>query len=660
MAKSSSYSAAWHQFNDQGVGGKYCIFIESWLDNASYNVSARTITQTLYINAWLLCTYGSTPFVQHGWTREIYVDNECVFWIGNGNDYYQYPKSSSEWSSGDWAVGSTTYHRWYNIASYSKQITHSVDTFYFPTCKLNTTFGTSGSYMPVKGTYSTECYPCNQGYFNLNINNPSGKEEYNAGTVYLSYNGSSYSWVDNEPISYPLLDTSIYLKGFSPAAGMAYSSTSGMTSGSAKDGYITFNADNPNHTVTVSTSWVSYWNDINAYQPDGSTQNGLRFDLKTSDGGSWTNITNEPESFTKQYNTKATISNIRSNVTGAHYDYNNVTWDDSTSFSWNFTSADWVCKLYTAWNTYTVKYNANGGSGSMSNTNATYNTAFNLRSNSFTRTGYSFGGWATSASGGAAYSNGQSVNNLTATNGGTVNLYAVWNIVKPYNLSLSRTSSTTTSISFSLSASGIGVNNYAIYYRKGTSGSFSGVTSSQNTITINNLEPDTNYQFYMGAANSAGQTTLYQDSPVTYSTLLGNPTISTPTVSNLLPFSCTIGATGSISPSRTLTYRFSKDGGSTWTSYQSSNSYNWTGLAEETSYNMAVQVKATHAGTNASDTTAVSYLTITTPADQAKIRKKEDGSWIKGKGWTKINGEWTKMKKIYKKVNGQWIIGHND
>lgn len=39
---------------------------------------------------------------------------------------------------------------------------------------------------------------------------------------------------------------------------------------------------------------------------------------------------------------------------------------------------------------------------------------------------------------------------------------------------------------------------------------------------------------------------------------------------------------------------------------------------------MKAQVKATHTGTNASDTTATSaVLSITTPADQAKIRIKK-------------------------------------
>lgn len=75
---------------------------------------------------------------------------------------------------------------------------------------------------------------------------------------------------------------------------------------------------------------------------------------------------------------------------------------------------------------YTVKYNANGGSGNMSNTSATYGTAFNLRSNSFTKTGYTFAGWATSSSGSVVYNDGHLVNNLTQTRDATVNLYAKW------------------------------------------------------------------------------------------------------------------------------------------------------------------------------------------------------------------------------------------
>jgi len=75
---------------------------------------------------------------------------------------------------------------------------------------------------------------------------------------------------------------------------------------------------------------------------------------------------------------------------------------------------------------YTVKFNANGGTGSMANQSFTYGTAKALTANVFTRTGYVFQGWATSASGGKVYNDKQSVKDLTTTSGAVVNLYAVW------------------------------------------------------------------------------------------------------------------------------------------------------------------------------------------------------------------------------------------
>lgn len=85
--------------------------------------------------------------------------------------------------------------------------------------------------------------------------------------------------------------------------------------------------------------------------------------------------------------------------------------------------------LYAIWkgNTYTVKYNANGGSGTISDSSHTYDTAKTLNANTFTKTGYTFLGWSTSSTATTAqYTDKQSVKNLTATNGGTVTLYAVW------------------------------------------------------------------------------------------------------------------------------------------------------------------------------------------------------------------------------------------
>ena len=93
--------------------------------------------------------------------------------------------------------------------------------------------------------------------------------------------------------------------------------------------------------------------------------------------------------------------------------------------------------LYAAWkpNTYTVVYNATGGTGSMSNTTHTYGVSSTLRSNSFTRTGWTFLGWSTSSSATSPdYTNGASVKHLAEN--GNVTLYAVWQLNTSYAFNL--------------------------------------------------------------------------------------------------------------------------------------------------------------------------------------------------------------------------------
>lgn len=85
--------------------------------------------------------------------------------------------------------------------------------------------------------------------------------------------------------------------------------------------------------------------------------------------------------------------------------------------------------------TYTIRFNGNGSTGGSTATmTMTYNTAKNLTTNGFTKTGNYFLNWNTKADGsGTAYTNGQSVNNLTSTNGAIIELYARW---RPYALTL--------------------------------------------------------------------------------------------------------------------------------------------------------------------------------------------------------------------------------
>jgi uncharacterized repeat protein (TIGR02543 family) len=70
------------------------------------------------------------------------------------------------------------------------------------------------------------------------------------------------------------------------------------------------------------------------------------------------------------------------------------------------------------------RYHANNGTAETVETTHTYDVDKELLDNEFTRTGYSFVGWAMNPDGNAVYSGGQTVRNLAPS--GEVNLYAAW------------------------------------------------------------------------------------------------------------------------------------------------------------------------------------------------------------------------------------------
>ncbi len=103
--------------------------------------------------------------------------------------------------------------------------------------------------------------------------------------------------------------------------------------------------------------------------------------------------------------------------------YNGDTkFDFSTPVTDNITlTAQWTI------NTYTVKFNSNGGSGSMAAQTFSYGTAQNLTANAFTRPGYTFAGWNTKVDGsGTPYGDKAE---LTLTD--NLTLYAQWELIIP-------------------------------------------------------------------------------------------------------------------------------------------------------------------------------------------------------------------------------------
>ena len=90
-------------------------------------------------------------------------------------------------------------------------------------------------------------------------------------------------------------------------------------------------------------------------------------------------------------------------------------------------SAVWGSSLYT------IKFDSNGGSGSMADlADCVYETEYTLPANTFTNTAadgttLNFCGWNTNADGsGASYADGDSVSALSAVHNSTVTLYAQW------------------------------------------------------------------------------------------------------------------------------------------------------------------------------------------------------------------------------------------
>ena len=77
---------------------------------------------------------------------------------------------------------------------------------------------------------------------------------------------------------------------------------------------------------------------------------------------------------------------------------------------------------------YDVVFDANGGSGEMSDARVAYDENFALPECGYVRDGYEFEGWADVADGVVLYRPGDQVKNLSCENGAKVMLYAVWSV----------------------------------------------------------------------------------------------------------------------------------------------------------------------------------------------------------------------------------------
>jgi uncharacterized repeat protein (TIGR02543 family) len=259
------------------------------------------------------------------------------------------------------------------------------------------------------------------------------------------------------------LNQSIFVTGLSPGTSYSWSYTLGGAAGSASG------TSNTITTGTYTVTWNANGGSVSPSSSSGKTvtaptptRSGFTFNgwytaasggsLVVSAGGSYTpssNITLYAQwtaiTYTVTWNANGGSVSPASNSgtsgtsvtaptpTRTGYSFNG--WYTASSggslvvsagASYTITS---TVTLYAQWtiNTYTVAYNANGGTGAPTSQTKTYNVTLTLTSSTPTRTGYTFVNWNTAANGsGTSYSAGGSyTTNAAAT------LYAQWSINAP-------------------------------------------------------------------------------------------------------------------------------------------------------------------------------------------------------------------------------------
>ncbi len=227
--------------------------------------------------------------------------------------------------------------------------------------------------------------------------------------------------------------------GWKDSLGSTWSLTSAGVYESGKYWKWTYTQD-----ITLYAQWANNTYYV-SYQPNKPSN------ASSSVSGSMANTTHS-------YDVAANLRTNAYGLTGWRFSHWNTRADGTgTSYSngasvKNLTTINGATiPLYAQWvaNTYNVTYNANGGTGTMANSTATYDSNFITRQNAFNRDGYTFNGWNENSNGtgvawklnsAGVYESGQSWK-WTYTK--DITLYAQWK-ANSYNVLLDDNGATST------------------------------------------------------------------------------------------------------------------------------------------------------------------------------------------------------------------------
>ena len=149
-------------------------------------------------------------------------------------------------------------------------------------------------------------------------------------------------------------------------------------------------------------------------------------------------------------------------------------------------------------NPYAVVYNCNnGGQTPPASTSHIYGTASAVRTNSCSKTGFTFNGWNTAANGsGTTVGNGANITNLTTAYNGTVTLYAQWRDTSSPSCTLTASGS---GVSFSSKTDNVGVTSFGLIQSS---------TASYNGTSSLGLSTGTFYGYVKDAAGNTGSCSI--------------------------------------------------------------------------------------------------------------------------------------------------------
>lgn len=235
-------------------------------------------------------------------------------------------------------------------------------------------------------------------------------------------------YISDYPASASARTYTVKINGSVPSGGTGSYSINGVT-GTKKmaSGTVSVNKGTSVQSISFSVSFPFNLTWSGQYKGTLSASGSVNVSAKTSytvtynaNGGS-----NAPGKQTKIYGTNLTLSTGKPTRSGYIFEGWATTASGTAAYQPGGTySSNASITLYAVWqrSTFTVTYNANGGTGAPSNQTKTYGTNLTLSSTKPSKTDYKFVGWGTTASDTTAkYQSGG-----TYTANANVTLYAIW------------------------------------------------------------------------------------------------------------------------------------------------------------------------------------------------------------------------------------------